>query len=267
MKKIDFKKPVLPVVTKALVRRNTAAVEETLQHRWLRIGGPRPKPAYTRSFSQTKEDPMVRNEKLNGKTSVGLRVQTRLDEGILVAEVGTGDYLREEFLAHQEVPKLKAELASQLIEGKFREGCLKEVKEVLVEKEVEIVKKDMILKKSVADREKQRRKNEKLKERKMELKKLMADIRVVTENENRAAAQKIREIERENRALRLKMSLMKSDHEEMKPVVDYDTDGYKSADEIEMDDEKSSEEEVVETESDDSDASESWDLFLERKTE
>ena len=42
---------------------------------------------------------------------------------------------------------------------------------------------------------------------------------------------------------------------------------YQSADEIEMDDEKSSEEEVVETESDDSDASESWDLFLERKTE
>lgn len=198
---------------------------------------------------------MVRNERLNEKRSVGLKVQTRLDEGILVAEVGTGDYLREEFLAHQELPKLKAELASKLIEGKYKDGFLKEIKENLVEKEVEIVKKDMILKKANTDKETLRKKNTKLRDRKMELKKLMADM-----------AQKNRELERENRALRLKMAMMKADHEDMKPVVDYDTESCKSADEVEMEDEKLSEVEVVETESDDSDASESWDLFLERKT-
>ena len=95
-----------PAVTRAMVRKNTASVTETLQHRWSRLGGPQPKPVYTRSYTQTREDPIVRNEKLNGKKSVGIKIQTRLDEGILVADIGTGDYLREEFVAHQELPKV-----------------------------------------------------------------------------------------------------------------------------------------------------------------
>ena len=264
VKKVEFK---APAVTKAMVKRNTASVSETLQHRWSRLGGPQLKPAYTRSYTQTREDPMVRNEKLNGKKSVGIKVQTRLDEGILVADVGTGDYLRGEFVAHQELPKIKAELASKNIEFKHMNGLLKELKEKLVVDEVDRVKKDMILKKTNSDREFLKKKYAKSKERKNELKKLVFDLGQVTKNELNAAARKNFELERENRALRLKMSMMKTDHEEMLPVVNYDTDGLKSEDEEVMSDGELSEMELVETDSDESENSEHWDLFLERKTE
>ena len=264
IKKVEFK---APAVTRAMVRKNTASVTETLQHRWLRLGGPQPKPGYTRSYTQTREDPIVRNEKLNGKKSVGIKIQTRLDEGILVADIGTGDYLREEFLAHQELPKVKAELASKQIEFKHMNGFLKELKEKMVVDEVDRVKKDLIVKKATSDRELFKKKYEKSKERKKELKKLIFDLGQVTKNEQNAAAKKNSELERENRALRLKISMMKTDHEEMLPVVNYDTDGLKSEDEEGMTDGEFSEGEILETDSDESDGSEHWNLFLERKTE
>ena len=43
--------------------------------------------------------------------------------GILEAEMNTGDYLREEFRAHLEVPRLREELANNKIESEFRDGC------------------------------------------------------------------------------------------------------------------------------------------------
>ena len=259
--------PVRPaVVTKDMVKKNIKRVEETLQHRWLRLGGPRTKPDYTRSYTMTKEDPALRNERLTGKKSVGIKIQTRCDHGI----INTGDYLREEFKAHQEVPRLQAELASKKIEFKHLSGCMNELKGKLVEGEVEKVKKDLILKKVKGDAEKFKKKNENLKKRKNELKKMMADLAVVTENDRRAAALRNRNLERENRALRTKISLMSLDHQDMKPVTEYDTDGLLSADEEEMADEDCGDEKdgaVSETDSECSERSESWDLYLERDSE
>ena len=116
-----------------------------------------------------------------------------------------------------------------------------------------------------ADKACLKKKYEKVKERKNELKKLVIDVDSVNRNERRAAAKKNSALEKENRALRHKIIMMKLDHEEMKPDVEYDTDDCKSADEEEMVDEESCEEEMVETDSE-SDGSEEWDLFLERKT-
>ena len=282
VKKLQPKKPEKPVerrsstpakpaaVTNDMVKKNTKRVEETLQHRWLRLGGPRTKPEYTRSYTQSKEDPALRNERLTNRKSVGIKIQTRLDHGILDAEISTGDYLREEFKAHQEVPKLKAELASKKIEFKFLSGCMNELKGKLVEGEVEKVKKDLILKKTIGDKEKSEKKREKLKKRKNELKKIMADLAVITENDRRAAALRNRNLERENRALRTKISLMSLDHQDMKPVTEYDTDNLLSADEEGMADEDCCDEKdgaLSDTDSDCSEGSESWDLYLERDSE
>ena len=91
----------------------------------------------------------------------------------------------------------------------------------------------------------------------------MVEFEKVSKNEANAAAQKVRELERENRALRVKMSCMKLDHEDMKPVVQYDTDACKSEDEVMAEDEFS-DAEIVETDTDESDDSEmDWDLYRE----
>ena len=86
--------------------------------------------------------------------------------------------------------------------------------------------------------------------------------------EKAAAAAKQKLLEREIRALRSKMSLMRGDHEDMVAPVDYETDDYDSVDPDEPVDEMvddGSESEASETDSELSDSAPDWDLYLERK--
>ena len=259
--------PPKAVVTRQMVTRNHRRVEETLAHRWARLGGPQPRPVQVRSYTQTPEDPALVRDRLTGKKSVGIKIQTRLDNGILESNMGAGEYLREEFRAHLRVPRLESELASNKVELKAMGSCLKDLKEDLAQGAVENVKKGLILKKLNADKTVVEKKYEKSKNRKRELKKVAKDLAKVAGNERDAAAKKINDLERETRALRCKMELMRLDFDEFKGDKDYDTDDCLSAVEsaaADMTDDGETEEDV-DTDSELSEDNEEWDLFLERK--
>ena len=146
---------------------------ETLAERWARLGGPKEKSESSAFFTQTPQDPAV----IGGHSrSVGIRVQVRLDPGILDATIETGGYLREEFSAYLRVAGLEQRVENQELENSMLRGSADAFKEKLVEAKKEDKKKNLILKKANFDREVLKRKNEKLKKRKNEEKKKAAEI-------------------------------------------------------------------------------------------